>query len=458
MNSGGRGKGAASLLKSVIYVAHQALPQAHLNLMSVSHEIDAKRTGIKSFPCLISRTPTLTKKIKTIFSMSRCLIWAAIAGKYGTDINFLVNQYEKRLLHVYQNNDLILTCVADCLTDDFIISIPIGYLYLLSIGILLKKPVAILASQIGPFKNNITGIILSHLTKYILNRVNLLNVRDEQSLFNLHKMRVNKPSIHLTADIALLLKASTSERAKAILSQEKIDIARRPLVGINASPFAWKFSNPHIKNHQEKFAQYLEWMCRITEYLTIKLQATVIFIPHVFGPTKEEDGRETAYEIYQRLKSKKHVFIIKNEYLAEEMKAIFGQLDLMISTRMHPMIHSIAMGVPTVGIYYSFKVPELMKRVGQEQYVIAINKLNNDIFTIINKAYVQREQIQKELLQRVPALRRYSARNIQILRSFWLHNLHKIKSYRNYSLFSVFLSIITTFSYNNDEPMINTIF
>lgn len=418
MNSGERGKGASSLLKSIIYVAAEAFPKARLSLMSVSPETDEKKTGIQAFPCLISRAPTLRKKIKMVFSMSRCLAWTIGIGTFKINLSFLLSRKERELLRVYQNNDLILTCVADCLTDDFVLSIPIGYLYLLGIGIFLKKPVAILASQIGPYKNSTIGHILSSLTKHTLNRVKILTVRDKQSLLNLREIGVSGPHIHLTADLAFLLKAAPSERAKEIFSREGIDLnSQRPLIGINASFMAWKFAFPEMRNPRKKYARYVQWMRKITDYLTLELQATVVFIPHVFGPGAEND-RATASAIYKQLETQDHVFMIKNEYFAEEMKAIFGQLDLLISTRMHPMIHAMAMNVPTIGIYYSFKVSELMRRLGQAQYALAISQLDKKVFPLIKKAWQRREQIKRELAQKIPIILRHSRRNIEIFRAF----------------------------------------
>ena len=417
IGSGGQHKGAASLLKSLVDIVKGAFPDAHLNLMSVTPDIDSKETGVRSFHCLISRSPTLATKLYTVLSIFRCITWASLYGFFGANARFLIKKQELKLLQVYNKADIIVTCTGDCLTDDYISSIPIGCLYLIFVGILLKRPIIILASQIGPFSKSLKGRTLSFLTKYVLNKVGLLTVRDRHSLKNLQEMEVDKPLIYLTADVAFLLEPAQPEKVIRKLSKEGIDVTRRPLVGINASFLIRKYGFPASKDPKEKFDKYIEWVSRITDYIIEKLDATVVLIPHVFGPG-DEDDRKIARKVYQKVKCKSNTKLIKNEYSPGEMKAIIGQFDLLIATRMHPLIVGTSMHVPSIGIYYSFKVPQMMKRLGQKGRVCPIRALDESIYRLIDTTYSNKDKIRTDLASKIKILQKYSLRNAELLKSF----------------------------------------
>lgn len=417
IGSGGHHKGAGSLLNSLVSIVKRAFPDAHLNLMSVTPNIDSKETGVRSFHCLELRSPTLATKLYAILSIFRCITWASLYGFFGANARFLIKKQELKLLQVYTKADIIVTCTGDCLTDDYISSISIGSLYLIFVGILLKRPTAIIASQIGPFSKSLRGWTLSFLTKYVLNKLSLLTVRDKISLNNLRDMGVDKPLIYLTADVAFLLEPAQPEKVIRKLSKEGIDVTLRPLVGINTSFLIWKYGFPASKDLKEKFDKYIEWVSRITDYIIEQFDATVILIPYVFGPG-DEDDRKIARKVYQKVKYKSNTKLIKNEYSPGEMKAIIGQFDLLITTRMHPLIVGTSMHVPSIGIYYSFKVPQVMKMLGQKGRICPIWALDESIYRLIDTTYSNRDEIRIDLASKIKILQKHALRNAEILKSF----------------------------------------
>jgi polysaccharide pyruvyl transferase WcaK-like protein len=59
-----------------------------------------------------------------------------------------------------------------------------------------------------------------------------------------------------------------------------------------------------------------------------------------------------------------------------EIKYLISKLNLIISPRMHPIIHALSTGVPVIGIDYNIKTKEVMKLFGLEKWVLEMKTLN----------------------------------------------------------------------------------
>ena len=67
----------------------------------------------------------------------------------------------------------------------------------------------------------------------------------------------------------------------------------------------------------------------------------IIFIPQVTSEHHGDDDRITADKIYGLLKNKNDVYLLKNRYSHQEIKAIYSNLDLLVGTRFHSVIFSL---------------------------------------------------------------------------------------------------------------------
>nr|MDO8089814.1 polysaccharide pyruvyl transferase family protein [Candidatus Sigynarchaeota archaeon] len=101
----------------------------------------------------------------------------------------------------YLSADIIIDVGGDNFGDVYgAKSTVVSFLNILP-GILLKKPIILFAESIGPFNHVLTRI----LGKFVVNRVNMVIVREELSLRYLKSIGIKK-HIFLTADPAFLLK------------------------------------------------------------------------------------------------------------------------------------------------------------------------------------------------------------------------------------------------------------
>ena len=415
VGSGGHNKGSLSVIKSTIKMLKEEISGANISLMSRFPDFDSKQCEVTAF-----KYPTfqhgLFARLKAILSLIQCTVLAILYMFPRVDVNWLVEVDRLKLLQAYVKTDSIVVCGTDDISDTYGFFYPIDLLYKkIFIATLLKKPIVINATQIGPFSKNLSGKILIFLVNLVLNRVSLITVRDQISRRKLLEMGVNSPLIYLTADPAFLLRPASYRRTKQILLREGIDTNAKPLVGVNPSALIYHYTDG--SKSEEKLESYVHLMSQVISYVIKKLNATVVLVPHVFA--RNNDDRIICKKIYRRVKCKSKLCLITNEYTPEELKGIIGQFDLFISSRMHPVIHAISMCTPVIGIDYTFKVEELMRRVSQERGVCHITNLDyKELSSKIDAIYFAREKITETLRLKSKVMQNYAYSNAKLITAY----------------------------------------
>jgi len=387
-------KGDAAILNSTIISLKNFIPDADFTVLSYNPKTDSKLCNVKVLNAIgnisVSLNPLrLIETFKTIFFLLLCMLWCMF--KYlGLDMKIVIKD---KILQEYAGADIIVVRGGDNLTHDY------GFYSLLShfngilFALLLKKPVVLCGHSIGPFKNKLE-LIIAH---FILNRVKLITVREDISYKYLQEMGVNKPPIYVTADLAFLLQPPPQEMVRKALLKYGVSKNNRPLVGISVSQLIYRWAFPDSKKLEEKYNRYVKMMAQAVDYLIDKLNATVIFVPHV------STDRIVANDIYQKVKHPNKVISITEEYTPEVLKGIIGECDLFIGARMHATIASTSMYVPTIAIAYSHKTYGIIgKMLGQKKWIIDISTLDFYALTSkINDAWSAREEIREDLVSKV---------------------------------------------------------
>lgn len=415
-----KNKGVESILFSLLEAIHEAFPTASVSILSMYARMRSQVGSAKVFEYFIASTqsPATFQRLRENVSFVQCLILASLQRLLGINASRLVEPKKRSAFKAYEEADYIVVCGTDVITDYYgFLSFAI-FLSEVIIGIMFNKPIIFCATQIGPFTKGLKGKITTFLARLAISRALLITVRDYSSLENLKKMGIQHSSIRVVADPALLLESATHDRAKEILLAEGIDPEARPLVGINVSALARQRFQHIQRNLKAGNVNYEELMGQVVNYLTKKMNATVVLVPHVFGP-KNDDDRSVAEEVCWNAGLNHKVKAITHEWTSQELKAIIGQLDLFISSRMHPLIHALAMRVPSVAIDYTFKSTDLMKAVGQASFVCHLETLSyNDLVSKIERAYSMKEEIRRELNNKVENIKKRSLLAIDLLKKY----------------------------------------
>ncbi|NLY42912.1 MAG: polysaccharide pyruvyl transferase CsaB [Clostridiaceae bacterium] len=266
-------------------------------------------------------------------------------------------------------------------------------LYYLSIIWLAKKmgmKTMIYANGIGPIRKDSNRAIAAR----IINQVDVITLREEMSKKELDELKVDKPSIIITADPALTLEAETDDNIISLLKREGVDL-NCPLVGFS------------LREWDESGKNFEEIMARIADYVIEAFGAAPVFIPMHYPR-----DLAIANSIAARMKGKAH--IIQHKYNVAEMMGIIRKMDLIIGMRLHALIYAATYGVPVVGIVYEPKVEGFITYIGQTSAGHVKNLQYDKLKSIVDDLWNNRHSIRQELQRNSMELKNKALENARI--------------------------------------------
>lgn len=282
---------------------------------------------------------------------------------------------------IYQKHDIIIDLNSDSLNDHYNKFSALFVLFNIFCATLSRKPIAVCATGIGPFRNR----TYKSLTRFILNRVNLITVREKNALDFLRNLDISEPKVHLTADLAFLMEPISQDHVDELLENAGIS-KKDTLVGVTVP--SKRVKHPH------------QLIADISNLIIENFDAKVLLIPHI--PSEEV----VLQEVYQMIDKKENVRTIKL-LMADELKGIFAACDLFISLKFHPLLGAISVATPSIGIvtygHYKF-YGTFDKMMGLGEYLIDESKIRDTLLNEIKSKteYVWRNKVQisKELQQK----------------------------------------------------------
>lgn len=266
----------------------------------------------------------------------------------------------------------------------------IYYLTIIMLAKILKKPVMLYANGVGPIKKKLNRKI----TKYVLNKVDIITLRDEESKVFLRKIGVTVPELIVTADPVFTLDAIDSRAVKKILNYEKIDL-KRPLVGISIRE--WKTN-----------VAYEKTIAEIADNIVEKYNHNILFVPmHMPNDLK----------IIRNVQSlmRNRSYTIRGRYSVREYMGIISSLNMMISMRLHTLIFAAVEKVPMIGLVYDPKVSSFLDLVQQPSGGDISNIDVKKIYELIKIILANKERMSKSIESHIDELRKRAEINDEIV-------------------------------------------
>lgn len=212
------------------------------------------------------------------------------------------------------------------------------YLSIIRLAKMFGKKVMVYANGIGPVSREKNR----RRIEKVVNRADVITLREELSLNDLTSMGVTKPPTYVTADPAFNLKPETAERAREILKSEGIP-NNKPIVGVCIREW--------------KKAKYGDDFIRETAIACdglIRGGKTVLFIPMQYKEDLEISKKVTA-------QMEEKGYILSRSYKPKEVMAVIGETGLILGMRLHSLIFAAVVNVPMLGIIYDPKVEYYLK-------------------------------------------------------------------------------------------------
>lgn len=231
------------------------------------------------------------------------------------------------------------------------------YLGLILVAKIVKVPVMIYAQGIGPVSKQIN----KKLMKWILNKVDLITVRDNSSKELLENLGVVRPSIYVNSDPSFLLRRKDIKDTIDIMDKythirELIYSNNRPVIGIS------------VRECKENRKDIRRIFAKVADDLIENYKAKIIFLPFKFG----EDVC-ISEEILSLMKNKNQANVLKTRLEPEELLSLLYRLSLMVGVRLHSIIFSTMADIPFIALNYDPKVKNFVESLGLSELLLELD-------------------------------------------------------------------------------------
>lgn len=216
------------------------------------------------------------------------------------------------------------------------------YLSIIRLGKAMGAKVMLYANGIGPIRHEKN---YGRIQK-VLNRVDLITLREPSSLEELRRFGVTEPEILVTADPAFSLVPAGSEETAALV--EKAGIPKgKPYCGIALRP--WKYADPDME----------KVIASVADFVRRKYQIEVLFIPM-------QESRDLPIAQKTLSYMKETGYLLTNSPTPSQLLGVVGGAEFILGMRLHTLIYAARMGTPVIGLTYDPKVEATMRYIGQE--------------------------------------------------------------------------------------------
>jgi polysaccharide pyruvyl transferase CsaB len=247
------------------------------------------------------------------------------------------------------------------------------YIGLVGLALLFGKKVMIFAQGFGPLRSPLNRLI----ARWLLDRVDVITLRDEDSLKELKRLGIKKPPVYVTADPTFCLKNLGKNEGRHLLGLEGVPTGK-PLVGIAIRSLA------HLPVNEQQLAKFL---AEALDHLKNKYDLVPVFL--LFQCP--EDMAETS-QVINLMKERSHV--VFKLCRPAEMLALFSGFQFVISLRLHALVFAALNDVPMVALAYDPKVGSFARLAGQPYLDLGeLSKLNETL----DKAVAERTRSAQRL-------------------------------------------------------------
>lgn len=263
------------------------------------------------------------------------------------------------------------------------------YLGIIWLAQFMGRPVMLYAQGIGP----IYGGFARGLMRYLGNRAAFITVRDKGSREEIDSLGITGSRLEVTADPVLAIHPVDKSIGREILRKNRASGAKL-VVGISVREWRdWEY--------------YKDVLAVAADRIVEELGARVVFLPMQYP----EDVKTA--ELIVR-KCKQPMTVLNDEYSTSELLSIVGNVDILISIRLHALVFAGVMGVPMLGISYDPKIDRFMDSIGEKAVGTLQDITADGILTEVRRKSEGRELFQKKNKELMDELRLKAAHNAEV--------------------------------------------
>ena len=246
------------------------------------------------------------------------------------------------------------------------------YLYVIKSALANNVKVMLYSNGIGPLEKASNKV----RARDVLNKVNMITLRDNMSIDELRDIGVTNPNALVTADPAFNLGGVGTQVGKQILENAGIPTDRK-LIGISVRKLGMSDNSEAI-------------LAKVIDNVAQKYNLYPVFIPM-------QEAKDTPVSRSIMSKMKSDAKIVTNIRNVNDMISVVANMHLCIGMRLHLLTYSAINAVPVIGIVCDPKIKGFMELIGQKRYCDLKSISFNEVIAHIDECMQNYESIKAEL-------------------------------------------------------------
>ncbi len=226
----------------------------------------------------------------------------------------------------------------------------------------------------------------------VLNKVDLITLRDPAAEQTLHNINVKNPSILVTADPVFGMDCADKEYGRNLLKRFGVPDDASKVLCIS------------VRRSHDTGQDFENAVAHLCDYAADKYGCYPIFIPM---QTNRDEG--ISRSIMSRMKSRSSIIDIRLS--VKDMIAAFSAADLCLGMRLHSLIYATCGNVPLIGMAYDPKIKSFMDYAGQNLCINISDIDGNKGREMIDYCFENYDEIKIQLAKSYEVLKEKAAQN-----------------------------------------------
>ncbi|WP_337603958.1 polysaccharide pyruvyl transferase CsaB [Anaerotignum lactatifermentans] len=256
--------------------------------------------------------------------------------KYGIEAVYRFGVRD--VLRAIRHSDALLSGGGSLLQDSTSTRSLMYYLSITAAAKFMRKKVMLYANGIGP----VSGKRNRRLVKQVVNKADLITLREENSYEELLSMGVNPKKCFVTADPVFTMDGIAKEDAYRLLDKEGIP-QDKPLVVVS------------VRNWRD-MDKFISRFAKLCDTIVEKYNRNIVFL------AMQMPNDITISEKVQK-KMEQPAYILRGSYTPSEVMGIISTADFILSMRLHTLIFAARQHVPLVGFVYDPKIEYYLEKL-----------------------------------------------------------------------------------------------
>lgn len=364
-------KGDNAIFEAMIASITAAYPGCEFVISSFNVEETRIQHGLEAIP---SAHFYLTKKAP--LGLVR---WASLFLWYSTGMASLLLPSLRVHLEAIKKCDVLVLGGGGYINDEWVDMLSSRFVEI-QMAHSLRKPIVIYGQTVGPIGKFWTRPIFRHF----IHKVTRIAYRDEQSRKVLDFASYPSERMMLTADEVNLIALTPPKNPlppKVINVGVMIQKLRAHLGPMGPTP------RGRIKSAEQYVSEIAEALIMVAKRHAIHYH---------FIPSTNWD-EPVCRKVYERISNEVGATFYPDPHIKDFM-SICQNVDVMVSTNMHPIILASTNAKPSVALSYHYKLDDYMKSINQSDNIVRIDDFDSaTLVAIISRVIVGKEVVNIDL-------------------------------------------------------------